>query len=248
MTDKGDRPFRRALRRVHNRIVALAFFLVLGLGLHQVHYHPETPLPTEWNVALPLRVSDPVTPITSWKLRRALGAPAECLAVVGEVAEVRTLPPREESENCHIRNRVELGSIGTVRLEPVETSCAIALRTAMWVEHGLRPAVTELGTELRQILHIGSYNCRPMRTGAENETRWSTHATADALDIAGFVMEDGRRITLLDEWGTGGPEAIFLLAARDSACDWFATTLGPEFNPLHADHFHLQARGWGTCR
>jgi hypothetical protein len=38
------------------------------------------------------------------------------------------------------------------------------------------------------------------------------------------------------------------LAVRDSACVWFKTALGPEFNDLHKDHFHLQSRGFGTCR
>jgi hypothetical protein len=32
------------------------------------------------------------------------------------------------------------------------------------------------------------------------------------------------------------------------ACRWFPLVLGPDYNNLHADHFHLQVRGWGFCR
>jgi len=65
--------------------------------------------------------------------------------------------------------------------------------------------------------------------------------------ITGFQFEDGRRLRLIDDWDGGGAEAEFLRQARDGACTWFATTLGPDYNALHADHFHLQSRGWGTC-
>ncbi|WP_051068094.1 extensin family protein [Octadecabacter antarcticus] len=59
----------------------------------------------------------------------------------------------------------------------------------------------------------------------------------------------GLRIPLLIyNWDDCTDEGRFLRAFPDSACSWFATTLGPNYNTLHADHFHLQARGWGACR
>ena len=77
----------------------------------------------------------------------------------------------------------------------------------------------------------------------------STHATADAIDITGFTLEDGRKITLLEGWDSEDPAVSgFLRDVRDSACDWFRVTLGPDYNALHADHFHLQNTGWGACR
>ena len=53
-------------------------------------------------------------------------------------------------------------------------------------------------------------------------------------------------VDLLDGWD--GPDGDFLRRIRDAACTWFGTTLGPEYNALHRDHFHLQDRGYGTCR
>lgn len=248
MTDRKEGRFRRALRQVHNRLVAaLLFFGCVG-GALALHLHPATPLPAHWNIAEPLRVSDPVTPFTGWKLSQALASPELCLSTLAEAASFDELTARDDSDDCFIRNRIMLRSLGETALTPLETSCEIALRSAMWVEHGLGPAVNALGTDLEEILHVGSYNCRRMRTSSGGSSRWSTHATANALDVAGFRLGDGRRITLLQDWDDRGAVGNFLRAARDGACDWFATTLGPDFNRLHADHFHLQHTGWGTCR
>nr|WP_268821687.1 extensin family protein [Octadecabacter dasysiphoniae] len=182
-------------------------------------------------------------------MRLALADPAQCVAVLDASAQARSMTPLEVTDNCHVRNRVRLSQIGAARIDPIETSCATALRLAMWERHGVQPAARDiLGTDVTVFRQIGSYNCRPIRTSNGNSTRWSTHSTADAIDITGFDFADGRRVRLIRDWDGAGPEAAFLRAAKDSACTWFATTLSPEYNALHADHFHLQARGWGTCR
>ena len=239
------------LRSVGWTILGLA--LVGGvLGAIVALFHPDSPLPREWNPTVPLAVSDPVTPLTMWKLRAAVSDPAQCVAVLqtGAMAQPRT--PRVESDTCHIRNRVSVSQLddGT-NIAPVlsETSCATALRMAMWTRHGLQPAAREIvGSEVRTIRQNGSYNCRRIRSSTGATNRWSTHATADAVDVIGFDLADGRRVRLIADWEGETPEALFLRSARDSACTWFATTLGPDYNALHADHFHLQARGWGACR
>lgn len=246
---KRSRVSRWAIfRSVGGALLSLA---VLGgiTGLLLALFHPETPLPNEWNPTKPLAVFDPVTPLTSSKLRAALNDPAQCIATLQTAATASPLPPLEASEDCHVRNRVSLTSVGATRIDTVETSCATALRLAMWERHGVQPLARDiLGTDVSVIRQIGSYNCRPIRTTNGNSTRWSTHSTADAIDITGFDFANGTRVRLLSDWDGDSAEARFLRKVRDSACDWFATTLGPDYNSLHADHFHLQARGWGTCR
>ncbi|QYU66996.1 extensin family protein [Leptolyngbya sp. 15MV] len=76
----------------------------------------------------------------------------------------------------------------------------------------------------------------------------SEHATANAIDIAGFVLRDGRDLTLLRDWPRETEEAGFLRAARDGACRWFRAVLGPEYNAAHRDHFHLDMGRWRACR
>ncbi|WP_375292508.1 extensin family protein, partial [Sphingomonas melonis] len=82
---------------------------------------------------------------------------------------------------------------------------------------------------------------------------WSEHATADAVDIAGFRLADGRRITVVGDWTGSGDKAAFLREVRDGACRLFATTLSPDYNAAHRDHLHLDqadrgAMGWRACR
>lgn len=228
-----------------------AFFVASALtfGGYLAVVHPDTPLPREWNPTQPLRISDPVTPLTGWKLNRAVASTDQCLAALQGYAALQPLQPLNDSAQCFIRDRVDLRAVGDARLAPVETRCAIALRMAMWERHSLQPAASEfLGSSVSSIAHFGSYSCRALRTTSGPSSRMSTHATADAIDIAGFGLANGTRVRLLADWEPTGPKADFLREVRDGACKWFSLTLSPDYNRLHADHFHLQSRGWGLCR
>lgn len=234
---------------VTNGVAGFFFAGVLAFAVYQALAHPDTPVPREWNPMQPLAISDPVTPLTSWKLNRTAASFDQCVAALQDEASIQRRPPLEQSEQCYIRDRVNLRGVGNAALSSIETRCGIALRTAMWEQHSLQPAASEfLGSPVSRIDHIGSYNCRALRTSSGPSTRMSTHATADAIDITGFGLADGTQIKLLDDWDPVGPKASFLRAARDGACEWFGLTLSPDYNRLHADHFHLQSRGWGGCR
>jgi len=87
-----------------------------------------------------------------------------------------------------------------------------------------------------------------MRTSRGTSGRMSQHATANAFDIAGFELADGRRINLLSHWNGDGPEAAFLRQVRDGLCEWFNVTLSPDYNALHADHFHVDMGPFLSCR
>lgn len=232
-------------------IVRAAFVFVTAMGGiigAAVIFHPDSPLSPAWNPTVSLRVEHNLSPLTSWKLGQATRTTASCIAALGD-AGFRKMTDVEVGDNCHIRGRVELNQVGDASLAPIETRCAIALRLAMWERHALQPAAQELlNTNLTRIDQIGSYNCRQMRTSSGNSGRWSTHATADAIDIAGFRFADGTQLRLIDDWDGDDAGAAFLKRARDTSCDWFRVTLSPDYNSLHADHFHLQSKGWGLCR
>ena len=230
-------------------LAAFAFVGCLGFAGYQLLVHPGTPLPPQWNPTQPLVISQPVTPFTSMKLNRAVSSPDACLVALDGFAALQSMDDFTQSDQCSIRDRVGLRGVGDVALRPFETRCAIALRMAMWERHALQPAAQEIfGTPLRSMDHFGSFSCRQMRTSSGQSTRMSSHATADAVDIAGFGLSDGRQISLLSGWNGTRDDAAFLRAARDGACKWFRLTLSPDYNSLHADHFHLQSTGWGLCR
>jgi len=230
---------------------AFLFFASLAVIASAVAvFHPESPLPDAWNPIKPFHVADPYTPLTDWKLANALDDPIQCRAALAEVATfAATGQKQSDNPNCGIDNAVVVQDILGVRLGGLETDCQTALRTAMWISFELAPLASQLfGQELTQIDQLGSYSCREIRTTAGSGGRMSTHAKALAIDVAGFRLEDGARISLVHDWDNGTEVGEFLQAARNGACEWFKTTLSPDYNSLHADHFHLQAVGWGTCR
>ncbi|MEM7470277.1 MAG: extensin family protein [Pseudomonadota bacterium] len=227
------------------RFVFLSILLcvVLGLGYLTLS-NPTSPVPRQWNPLKRLYVADPVTFLTPYKLDAAANDPAVCLEVLGDAqAAFAQMPDLEVSDQCGIANRVSLSRLGPARLRPVETTCAVALRMKMWERHSLQGlAQKHLDTSITSIGHLSSYNCRPIRGSS---TQMSLHATAEAIDIVGFGLADGRQLSLIADWDR---EAAFFRDVRDTACRWFKTVLSPDYNALHANHFHLQSRGWGTCR
>lgn len=233
-----------ALRAILRTLTAGCLGALVVWGAWWTLSAPSSPLPPEWNPLRPLDLSRPATPVTRLQLRRALSSADACRAALGTGADFDALPPLEAEGGCGIAARVRLSRAGPARIAPLETSCPAALRLAAWTVHGLAPAIRDLGTGVAALQHQGSYNCRPVRGGR----RLSTHATGEAIDIRGIVLSDGRVLELVSGWDDAGPEGAVWRAARDSACDWFVTVLGPDYNALHADHFHLQSTGWGTCR
>jgi hypothetical protein len=226
-------------------LILLAIIAAVALTLM-----PGSPLPREWNVTKRLYISDPVTLLTPYKLSSAADDEDLCpqvLAAAGVSFEAQ--PDLVKTAQCGIKSRVVLRGVGASALAPVETRCAVALRLAMWERHGVQPAAKRhLGVGVSKIEHFSSYNCRQIRTTGGNGGRMSLHATAEAIDISGFRLSDGRHVTLTRDYFGQPDRAAFLVDVRNSACQWFETTLGPEYNSLHHDHFHLQSRGWGTCR
>lgn len=234
--------------RLIRRLVLGAVAVVL-ITLAFALLHPRSPLPAAWNPLKPLSITDPLTPFTGYKTRNALRTSQACFAALSTGASFVRMPDLETSPVCHIRDRIELRQTAGLRVAPFETRCQTALRLSLWVQHGIKPAAQEhLGTEASQLLHNASYNCRQIRTPQGTAGRMSTHATAEAIDVSGVLLADGQRLPLLGNWSTGDAKQDFFHALRDSACRWFRVTLGPDYNRLHADHFHLQHTGWGLCR
>ena len=78
------------------------------------------------------------------------------------------------------------------------------------------------------------------------------HSTANAIDISAFIMADGTRIALINDWDDADVRREFLHEVRDGSCDLFSTVLSPDYNAAHADHFHFdmakRTAGWTVCR
>ena len=68
----------------------------------------------------------------------------------------------------------------------------------------------------------------------------SEHGFANAVDIAGLTLADGRVISVKADWpGARTPEGKLLRFSHGAACGKFTTVLGPEANADHEDHLHF---------
>ena len=135
-------------------------------------------------------------------------------------------------------NELVISNIGPVR-------CELAQRFAGWAQFGVARAADQmLGSPLVRIETMGSYACRTIAGSA----KLSQHAHANAIDIAAFVLADGRRISVKQGWNGTNQERAFLRTIHSSACKRFGTVLGPGYNAAHHDHLHVDMSGQGYCR
>jgi hypothetical protein len=204
-----------------------------------------------------LDLDDPIGRATGPKLAALANDARRCRALLADIGDAdQPVSPRRVSPDCGYDDGMRLlpegeRSTGFRPAGPV-ASCPVAAALALWERDIVQPAALEhFGRRVIAISHAGSYSCRRLYGRAEGE--FSEHASANAFDVLGFRLADGRTISVLRDWPGSGPQAAFLRDVRDGACRLFATVLSPEYNAAHADHLHVdQARrgpgGWRMCR
>ena len=180
-------------------------------------------------------------------------ADRQCLGTLGATgAQFTPLPDRYLGEGCSNLGTVQLHAISgegaTLSVSNIgPVTCPVSAAFAAWARFGAdRAARAILGSPLVSIQTMGSYSCR----NVAGSNRRSGHATASAIDIGGFTLADGRRITVTQGWNGSREERAFLRAVQASACRRFATVLSPEYNAAHHDHLHLEGviEGRSFCR
>jgi hypothetical protein len=226
--------------------LAVALFVAGALFLAGRGWLAEHPQHDPW---APLDLNDPPGWATQRKLAALRSDPDECHTVLKRSGVAFTALPGAGEGACRREDRTVLGELPLSPRAPAAT-CAVGAALVLWLRQGVQPAAEELlGSPVARIEHFGAFSCR--RLYGRGEGPWSEHATGNALDVAAFVLEDGRRISVARDWAGEGGEAAFLHRARGEACDVFGTVLSPDYNAAHADHLHLDqaARGFGSvCR
>lgn len=157
--------------------------------------HPDTPLPDRWNVFEPPSVSDPITPLTHWKLDWATSDPKRYKEIIQSAGRITKMDDLEVDGACGIVG-LTLRRVGVTDNGPIETIYATALRIFIWEENGIQSIAQDLfNTQASRIRHVGPYDCRRI-SGTD---RRSTHATAGAIDILGLDLNDSTRIRLPED-------------------------------------------------
>ena len=219
--------------------VVVGFALVsLGLVTVRPAYLPWTPL----------NPRDEPNFLTRYKLTRLERDAAECTTVLrqGEVAYT-PVPDQVTGEGCGFANAVRVSRAGAAFDNGVVATCPLAVAWTLFDAHVLQPSARRhFRQDVTRVIHAGSYACRNInhRIGG----RRSEHATANALDVSGFVLSDGSRVTVLQDWRDGGRKAAFLRDLRAGGCRFFDVVLSPDFNEAHRDHFHFDMGRFRACR
>lgn len=210
-----------------------------------------------FNPWAPLDVTASPNFLTDLKLWRARSKPTLCLAALETSgANFDVLPDRDTGPGCGFENAVLLRKAGVQMGSALSLSCPLALSLTMWERHTLQPAAQrQFGQRVVALEQMGSYACRNINQGGPSTSRQrSRHATANALDIAGLTLANGKRISVLQHWPGTHParansaDAKLLADAHEGACRFFDGVLGPDYNAVHRDHFHLETGGFGMCR
>ncbi|MBR0552873.1 extensin family protein [Stakelama marina] len=174
----------------------------------------------------------------------------QCLADLNaKGVSYQRLPDRTFGGGCSSIGAVKLLDFGTPVTNLKSMRCGLADRFVNWVRYGVRPAARQiLGSDVVKVESFGTFACRGV-VGNGPAQRLSEHAVADAVDVAAFDLADGRRISVLDGWNSDDRQVrAFLRTVHASACKRFVTTLGPDYNAAHHNHFHLDMGGGHFCR
>ena len=231
--------------------LGLLAFSVLLLLWGYARRHPQD---MPWT---PLDLTQPVGSFTGRKVAALGDEPGRCRGLLRDAGVRFTLlPARADGLHCGYRDAVQLRREAALsiawRPDGLGTSCQIAAALALWEWHVVQPAaLRHFGSKVTAIDHFGGYSCR--RIYGRRQGRWSEHARANAVDVAGFRLADGRRISVVADWQGTGSKAAFLHEVRDGACRLFTMTLSPDYNAAHRDHLHLDEAaqgqfGWRGCR
>jgi hypothetical protein len=116
---------------------------------------------------------------------------------------------------------------------PATLRCPMAEQVANWLRDDVAPTLAQSGPPLRVLDNFDSYECR-----GRNRVRaaaLSEHGRADAIDVRGFRLADGRELGLTDV----NVAKDLRQKIRASACARFSTVLGPGSDGYHEEHVHL---------
>ena len=202
----------------------------------------------------PFKLSHPIGWATHSKISALGGDPKACQKILRDGGvKFETLPPRGK-DSCLAAQLTQVPHQAAfpVAFIPANAapSCPVSTALILWQRDVVAPAAeAHFGRKVTALRHLGSYNCRNI---ARSNYR-SEHATGNAIDIAGFTLAGGKTISVLKDWDSHDPATRdFLRQVRDGGCNIFSTTLSPDYNRDHADHFHFdmaqRTANYSLCR
>lgn len=227
-------------------ILSLFISLLLIGAAIVAYYDYKGAIPSSYVPWKPLDLSQPPGLFTKIKINYLRDDQASCHAAL-DTAGIEYKPaPDRQAGSCELTQQTFLHQSTARYSAPVRAKCAVIAALAGWEKHVVQPLAQQyFNSDVLEITHYGIFACRNVRASS---TRMSQHASANAIDIAAFTLTDGTLISVLRDWGKENQKDAFLRAVHAQSCDFFNGVMGPEYNALHADHFHLDLGPYRICR
>lgn len=166
--------------------------------------------------------------------------PSACrLALTEEIAIAPSIPDIKGPGACGGEDLVRLEAIvlpdqSRVPVKPAAIlRCRMAATIAEWIRSDIAPLAQKAGSAISELDNYDSYQCRGRNNIAG--AMLSQHGFANALDVRGFKLANGRMLSLTDRSLPRETREAVL----HSACTRFSTVLGPGSDWYHEDHIHL---------
>jgi hypothetical protein len=144
---------------------------------------------------------------------------------------------------CTVANPVRVSAAGAEWNQPGIVACRFAVSLDSFTRESIEPLAREyFGLGVNVVEHFGTYACRTTSGGHD-----SLHAVGEAIDIAGFELADGTRITVAHDWYRADAYGQFLRAVARAACGRFSLVLSPDSDRDHDNHIHIDAGPYHHC-
>ncbi len=156
-----------------------------------------------------------------WPEADVTAAREQCMHLLSsQPMEFEILDPIKKGE-CGLPAPVRLKSIGSAAQKvvfnpPVDVNCRLAAALGKWAKSALQPGARSLfKSQVVSIIGASGYSCRNIYN--RPNARLSQHALANAIDIGGFVLANGRTIGVLKGWGPTERDLVAQAKAKAKA-------------------------------
>lgn len=236
--------------RAAARLMGLALLAVVAGCGSTPKPKPQAPRPAPSRPLPPLDLNAPSSAQVQQQLYALRANPAQCQSLLKQAQDlvVEPLKDWQDAPTCTVSNSSRMLSALALPDRKLPLTCPMIAGYHLWVRESVLPLARKyFGQDIKTVETFGSYACRN-RNGQTNAPV-SEHASANALDVAGFLLADGRRIRVHRDWNSGdGTVRAFLRETHRSACRYFSIVLGPDADAYHKDHFHFDMGPWRKCQ
>ena len=179
-----------------------------------------------------------------FKTADVTSAPSACRQRLEKLAVITPMPRLIGPGSCGGADIVRVDAVMIAGSKPSESrrveikpapylQCPMAEQLALWVRDDTTPLLAAVGGVMKSLETYDDFSCRGRNRKLFGKV--SEHGKANAIDLRGFTLQDGRYIHLTDMKA----DRPLREGARKSACSRFKTVLGPGSDGYHEEHIHI---------